>query len=100
MTEQNWEDDLGKCITVFLNGEGIPDLDSRGMRVVDDSFLMAFNAHYEDIQVTLPDPEYGPEWKVVVDTTTGEVGGNEKPIAASGQLSLTARSLVVLQRVG
>ncbi|MEU3651114.1 glycogen debranching protein GlgX [Lentzea sp. NPDC034063] len=100
MTEQNWEDDLGKCITVFLNGEGIPDLDSRGMRVVDDSFLMAFNAHYEDIQVTLPEPEYGPEWRVVVDTTTGEVGGNEKPIAASGQLSLTARSLVVLQRVG
>ncbi|MEV6717726.1 glycogen debranching protein GlgX [Lentzea sp. NPDC051208] len=100
MTEQNWEDDFGRCIVVFLNGEGIPDLDSRGMRVVDDSFLMAFNAHHEDIQVTLPDTEYGPEWKVVVNTTTGEVGGNEKPIAASGQLSLTARSLVVLQRVG
>ncbi|MCR3754104.1 glycogen debranching protein GlgX [Lentzea californiensis] len=100
MTEQNWEDDFGRCIVVFLNGEGIPDLDSRGMRVTDDSFLMAFNAHHEDIQVTLPDPEYGPEWRVVVNTTTGEVGGNEKPIAASGQLSLTARSLVVLQRVG
>jgi isoamylase len=100
MTEQNWEDDFGRCIVVFLNGEGIPDLDSRGMRVVDDSFLMAFNAHHEDIQITLPDTEYGPEWRVVVNTTTGEVGGNEKPIAASGQLSLTARSLVVLQRVG
>ncbi|SMC87974.1 glycogen debranching protein GlgX [Lentzea albidocapillata] len=100
MTEQNWEDDFGRCIVVFLNGEGIPDLDSRGMRVVDDSFLMAFNAHHEDIQVTLPDPEYGPEWRVVVDTTTGEVGGNEKPIVASGRLALTARSLVVLQRVG
>ncbi|GGM68523.1 glycogen operon protein GlgX homolog [Lentzea pudingi] len=100
MTEQNWEDDLGKCIVVFLNGEGIPDLDSRGMRVTDDSFLMAFNAHYEDIEVTLPEADYGPEWRVVVDTTTGQVGGNEKPVAASGQLTLTARSLVVLQRVG
>ncbi len=43
MTEQNWGDHFGKCVVVFLNGEGIPDLDARGMRVVDDSFLMAFN---------------------------------------------------------
>jgi glycogen operon protein len=100
MTEQNWEDDFGKCVVIFLNGEGIPDLDSRGMRVVDDSFLMAFNAHYEDIEVTLPDVEYGPEWTVVVDTTTGYVGSGEKPVVAGGQLNLTARSLVVLQRVG
>jgi isoamylase len=100
MTEQNWEDDFGKCVVIFLNGEGIPDLDSRGMRVVDDSFLMAFNAHHEDIQVTLPEAEYGPEWTVVVDTTTGHVGNGEKPVVAGGQLNLTARSLVVLQRVG
>ena len=100
MTEQNWEDDFGKSIVIFLNGEGIPDLDSRGMRVVDDSFLMAFNGHHEDIQVTLPEHEYGPEWTVVVDTATGQVGNGEKPIAAGGQLNLTARSLVVLQRVG
>ena len=100
MTEQNWEDDFGKCIVIFLNGEGIPDLDSRGMRVVDDSFLMAFNAHFEDIEITLPEVEYGPEWTVVVDTTTGRVGDGEKPVVAGGQLTLTARSLVVLQRVG
>jgi glycogen operon protein len=100
MTEQNWEDDFGKCIVIFLNGEGIPDLDSRGMRVVDDSFLMAFNAHFEDIEVTLPEAEYGPEWTVVVDTATGRVGDGEKPVVAGGQLTLTARSLVVLRRVG
>jgi glycogen operon protein len=68
--------------------------------VVDDSFLLAFNAHYEDIEVTLPDVEYGPEWTMVVDTTTGKVGDGAKPIVAGGQLTLTARSLVVLQRVG
>ncbi|HEX7308906.1 glycogen debranching protein GlgX, partial [Lentzea sp.] len=100
MTEQNWEDDFGKCIVIFLNGEGIPDLDARGMRVVDDSFLMAFNAHFEDIEVTLPDAEYGPEWTVVVDTTTGQVGDSEKPLQAGETLNLTARSLVVLRRVG
>ncbi|TWP47260.1 glycogen debranching protein GlgX [Lentzea tibetensis] len=100
MTEQHWGNDFGRCVVVFLNGEGIPDLDPRGMRVLDDSFLMAFNAHHEDIQVTLPDESYGPEWTVVVDTATGQVGDGGKPVAASGHITLVARSLVVLQRVG
>ncbi|WP_121012287.1 glycogen debranching protein GlgX [Saccharothrix australiensis] len=102
MTEQNWEDDFGRCVVVFLNGEGIPDLDPRGMRVLDDSFLVAFNAHHEDIAITLPDPSYGPQWTVVVDTATGVVRDAERgeAVPAGGTVALTARSLVVLQRTG
>ncbi|MFC6088708.1 glycogen debranching protein GlgX [Saccharothrix lopnurensis] len=103
MQEQNWGDGFGKCIVVFLNGEGIPDLDQRGMRVLDDSFLLAFNAHHEDIEVTLPEPGYGPQWTVVVDTATGTVVAPElaeDPIPAGGTLTLASRSLVVLQRTG
>ena len=42
---------------VYLNGQGIPDLDARGRRVRDDSFLMCFNAHHEPIEFTLPPAE-------------------------------------------
>jgi glycogen operon protein len=105
MTVQNWDDGFGKAIMIFLNGDGIPDLDQRGMRVLDDSFLMAFNAHYEDIDMTLPGPDYGDGWRVVVDTATGEVTG-ENPVGvevrvvpAGGPLKVTARSLMVLERV-
>ncbi|QFZ21979.1 glycogen debranching protein GlgX [Saccharothrix syringae] len=103
MTEQDWESGFGRCIVVFLNGEGIPDLDQRGMRVLDDSFLLAFNAHHEDIEITLPEPGYGAQWTAVVDTATGAVVTPElagDPIPAGGTLTLTARSLVVLQRTG
>ncbi|HEV7974623.1 glycogen debranching protein GlgX [Amycolatopsis sp.] len=102
MTEQNWDDAFGKAVIVFLNGEGIPDLDPRGMPVVDDSFLMAFNAHYEDIEMTLPANGYGSEWAVVVDTATAEVAAEpgEESIAGGSKLNVVARSLVVLQRVG
>jgi glycogen operon protein len=102
MTEQNWGDDFGRCVVVFLNGEGIPDLDQRGMRVLDDSFLLAFNAHHEDIEVTLPEEGYGLQWTVVVDTATGEVTAPDdgEPVPAGGLVTLTARSLVVLQRTG
>ena len=56
MTEQDWDSGFGKCVTVFLNGNGITEVDSRGEPVTDDSFLLCLNAHYEDIEVTLPPP--------------------------------------------
>ncbi len=101
MKEQNWDDGFGRSIVVFLNGEGIPDLDQRGMDVVDDSFLMAFNAHYENIEVTLPGNGYGSEWAVVVDTATGVVTPEpgKETVPGGGALTLEARSLVLLQRV-
>ncbi|MBA2308641.1 MAG: glycogen debranching protein GlgX, partial [Pseudonocardiales bacterium] len=73
MTEQDWESGFGKSITVFLNGEGIAEVDGRGERVTDDSFLLCFNAHHEDIDFTLPPDGYGTRWAVVVDTASGEV---------------------------
>ena len=38
---------------MFLNGQGIPDRDPRGQRVIDDSFLLCFNAHDEPIEFTV-----------------------------------------------
>ncbi|WP_460405211.1 glycogen debranching protein GlgX, partial [Actinophytocola sediminis] len=73
MTERDWESGFGRCITVFLNGDGIPDLDRRGSRVTDDSFLLCFNAHDDEVDMTVPAAGYGTEWSVVVDTATGEV---------------------------
>jgi glycogen operon protein len=110
MSEQDWESGFGRCIVAFLNGEGIPDRDRRGERVVDDSFLLCFNAHYEDIDVTVPDADYGQEWTVVLDTATGEVlasstsaiiaGDSSEPrsVDATGTITVSARSLIVLQR--
>ncbi|MGW5743006.1 glycogen debranching protein GlgX [Amycolatopsis sp. NPDC003861] len=99
MTEQNWDDGFGKAVVVFLNGKAIPDLDQRGMHVEDNSFLLAFNAHYEDIDTTLPGNGYGESWTVVVDTATGEVEpADAKPVEGGGRLTLPARSLIVLQR--
>ncbi|TNC29720.1 glycogen debranching protein GlgX [Amycolatopsis alkalitolerans] len=101
MKEQNWDDGFGKSVVVFLNGEGIPDLDQRGMPVRDDSFLMAFNAHYEDIELTIPDGEYGAEWAIMIDTANGEIieEPGEPDVAAGGKVTLAARSLMVLQRI-
>ncbi|WP_313404768.1 glycogen debranching protein GlgX [Aeromicrobium sp.] len=101
MEEQNWEDELGKSIAVFLNGDALADRDVRGVRVTDDSFVLAFNAHSEPAEFTLPPEDYGAGWKVVVDSSTGAV---EQPGAETfgphDRFTTPPRSLVVLQRVG
>jgi glycogen operon protein len=106
MSDEDWESGFGRSIVVFLNGEGIPDLDRRGERVTDDSFLMCFNAHDDEIETTLPNGSYGTKWTVVLDTCTGEVaepnGGpaEAREVQAGTVLPVPARSLIVLQRTG
>jgi glycogen operon protein len=100
MTERDWEMPVGQYLTVFLNGEGIPDADPRGQRVTDESFLLCFNAHYTDIDVQLPGNGYGHEWVVVLDTATGQLPGSRgATTAGDAKITITGRSMVVLERV-
>jgi glycogen operon protein len=99
MTEQDWEVQVGQVLTVFLNGDGIPDPDPRGQRVTDNSFLLCFNAHYSDIDVQLPGNGYGQEWTVVLDTATGQQPGSRgATIPGDAKITVTGRSLVILER--
>lgn len=102
MVDQDWEAAFGRCVTVFLNGDAIPDRDPRGQRVTDDSFLLCFNTHHDGIEMRLPGNGYGRQWTVVIDTDTGESPGApaDPPRRYDGDetIDVTARSLVVLQR--
>ena len=106
MTEEDWDFELGRCVGVFLNGEGIADVDTRGERVLDDSFLLWFNSYWEGVEATLPPAEFGAAWETVVDTASGEVhpptwnGEPEDipPVAAGSVLTVPPRSLLVLRR--
>ena len=96
MTEEDWESGFAKSIAVYLNGQGIPDLDVRGQRVTDDSFVLCFNAHYEPIDFTLPPQEFGAAWSPVIytaDSTTADA----KPVPAGAKVAVDARALMVLQ---
>ncbi|MDQ5855599.1 MAG: glycogen debranching enzyme, partial [Actinomycetota bacterium] len=100
MTEQDWEVEICQCLTVFLNGEGIPDADGRGQPVIGNSFLLCFNAYHEDTIVQLPGNDYGRQWTAVLDTATGEPPGTCSVTAAGeDKITVTARSLVVLERI-
>ena len=98
MGDEDWESGFAKSIAVYLNGQGIPDLDVRGQRVTDDSFVMCFNAHHEPIDFTLPAGEFGAAWQPVIDTgADASADGEPKAIVAGEQVMVDGRSVVVLQ---
>jgi isoamylase len=101
MSDEDWDAGFGKSIAVYLNGHGIPDLDSRGRRVSDDSFVMCFNAHHEPIEFILPPTEFASSWTPVVDTAAGpgEVA-ESAAIKAGDPVRVPARAMVVLQAGG
>ncbi len=59
MTPEDWNSGF-KCVGVFLNGEAIPSPNERGERVLDDSFLLCFNAHSKPVDLVTPDITYAP----------------------------------------
>ena len=100
MTEEDWDSGFGRSVAVYLNGQGIPGLDQRGQRVIDDSFVVCFNAHHEPIQFTLPPKEFGAQWQVVIDTANPANEHGDIVLAAAATGPVQARALVVLQEVG
>ena len=44
MAQEDWTNGYARAVTVFLNGERLLEPDKRGQRVLDDSFLVMFNA--------------------------------------------------------
>jgi isoamylase len=95
MQPVDWDAGFGKAIAMFLNGHSIHGTDSRGQPIVDDSFIVCFNAHDDVIDFCLPGDDYGHSWDVLVDTAGVTVDGD--PIAARGTLSVAGRSLVLLR---
>ncbi|NUR05387.1 MAG: glycogen debranching protein GlgX [Nocardioidaceae bacterium] len=93
----------GTTLMVFLNGEGIPEPGRRGEPVVDDSFLIAFNAGSEPTKFTIPDEVYGDGWTLELDTSDDAVGTASMyeeavPLLPGLEFDATDHSVVVLRR--
>jgi glycogen operon protein len=80
---------------MFMNGNGIRGMDTRGQRVIDDSFLLLFNAHDEPMDWVLPPEEFAPAWRLVIDTSG--VPDLPETIAGGSSVKVADKGMVVLQ---
>jgi glycogen operon protein len=97
MSDEQWNQSFARSLAVFLNGEGIAYPDRRGRRIVDDSLLLCFNAHWETIGFTTPGPTFARRWQVVVDTALTYIPDEGGRIEAGRTIEVTDRSVVVLR---
>ncbi|PAU68739.1 glycogen debranching protein [Bifidobacterium italicum] len=94
MDLEAWQNTHALSIMVFLNGGDIPETDWYGNTIVDNDFILIFNAHYEPIMFTLPDERYGRKWKLVVDTHNPD--GPELNYEAGFAITAQSRSFLLL----
>ena len=96
MTDDEWNDPVAKCLTVFFNGSAIPEPNKRGEHIVDDSALLMFNASETDVEFTVPGEEYGLEWVVTASTSKSLNQGDT--VKAGQVLTRPAFTTLVLGR--
>jgi glycogen operon protein len=99
MTRRDWERGDAFALGAFLNGAEITSETREGESVVDDSFLVLFNAWQETLSFRLPPARFGRRWALELSTAEPdlEAGSWEAPVR--GEVAVTGRSLLLLRRV-
>jgi isoamylase len=98
MTQRDWQQPFAHVLGVFLNGQEIADRTPRGEPIEDDSFLLLFNAHYEDMTFTLPARRFGGEWMHELCTYEPQLEPGAQRWPSRGQVLVHARSMKLLRR--
>jgi isoamylase len=100
MTDADWQEGRARTIGVFLNGKAIPTPDHRGEPVIDDSFYILFNAHYETMSFRLPTDQWGSRWEKILDTNEPVPDLRQhQEWKAGDEVSLQAYAMMVLLRL-
>jgi glycogen operon protein len=99
MTQRDWADGTARTLGVFLNGDEITETTRDGQPIVDDCFLLLFNAHHEDLDMRLPNQSFGREWTLELSTLDPQLHPGAESHQARAMVTVVARSLTLLKRV-
>jgi len=94
MEDADWETGYARALGVLLNGRALPDPDELGRPVVDDTFLVLFNAHHGSSRWTLPEIPGAVGFDKLIDTRSPTVGRRRQ---RGSRLVVAPRSIVVLE---
>jgi len=95
MGRREWEDAGVRAIGVFLNGDELATQNDRGEPLHDDSFLLLFNAHFEEIQFRFPARRFGTHWELELATgwcTFGRATPGAEAVVESRSLAVFRRA--------
>ncbi len=97
MEEQHWQEAYAKAMTVALFGEFMHQVDAFGEPVLDDNFLLMFNAGYEDLTFKTPQG-IGDRWIRILDTADGGFIEEGAEFGRGEEIVVKGRSVVALMQ--
>ncbi|MGP3981035.1 glycogen debranching protein GlgX [Streptomyces sp. KR80] len=96
MTEADWYAPTA-TLGLYLSGRDIPQRDERGEPVLDDSFLAVLHADPEPGRFTLPEPPWGAEYELLVDTSREDQSGPPGTRHPAGSYEVPERSVLLFR---
>ncbi|MEP7312683.1 MAG: glycogen debranching protein GlgX [Pseudomonadota bacterium] len=96
MTDEQWHTSFNRCLGVYLAGGAIERIDRRGRPLVDDNFLVLFNAHHEEIAFSLPGFHEDCTWNTALDTARDDAPFAQRLFAPGAAYPLQGRAMAVL----
>ncbi|WP_291423509.1 glycogen debranching protein GlgX [Deinococcus sp.] len=69
MTDADWDNHQTQSLGMFLDGEGLDDIDESGYPLKDDNLLLLLSSSYVDLPFRMPDFTHCDEWELLLDTT-------------------------------
>jgi len=96
MTDDEWEHEHARSLGIFLAGGSLSEADRFGLPVVDDDFLLLFNAHHDSIPFVISPP--GGAWQGVIDTANEDGLARGEVLTPGAVFQLRGRSFALLQR--
>ena len=96
MTEQEWGQDHARALAVYLSGDGLNEDDGRGRPVLDDSFLLLFNADANEVRFVIP-PGLAPGPGLLLLDTSVDPARDDAPFDPAQAYALAGRSLALVR---
>ncbi|HSD36581.1 MAG TPA: glycogen debranching protein GlgX [Rhodocyclaceae bacterium] len=95
MNDEEWGQDHARALAVFLSGDGLNEVDGRGHAVLDDSFVLMFNADANAVSFVIPSTFSKVPGSLLADTSkTGTTA--ETPFMCDQPYTLAGRALALV----
>ena len=99
MTRGDWERGDALALGAFLNGAEIAAETRQGEPILDDSFLVLFNAWRDPLSFRLPPVRFGRRWALELSTADPDLAPGAWETPVRGHVEVPERSLLLLRRV-
>ncbi len=97
MIDDDWNNSRTRCLGLRLAGDAIEEVDARGDRITDDTFLILLNAYHEPLPFVLPAHRPGVRWEVILDTRTPDGHRRHRAMRGGEPYDLEGRCLALLR---